>query len=173
MSLKEYLNEAIEDKEVVDEILSKVGESFIPKSVHRKTLDENEQFSNLISEKEKELEQLKIENMTKEEKYNYQLEQAEKIKREYTLKSNQLEVEQLFAESGIDRDVYGKFVDVIVGEDLDASKTKAQDIIETLNGFKENTVNQTKEQLLKDTPTPKAGDNKDALADIPKGQVEF
>lgn len=97
---------------------------------------------------------LKDAGLTDEEKMKNALAEAEAVKTEFAKKSNRLEVEKIFVGVGLSEEDYKDFIDGIVSEDADASKTLATNLANMLTKQKEAAVQKTKEELMDGTQTP-------------------
>ena len=97
---------------------------------------------------------LKDAGLTDEEKMKNALAEAEAVKTEFAKKSNRLEVEKIFVGVGLSEEDYKDFIDGIVSEDADASKTLATNLANMLTKQNEAAVQKTKEELMDGTQTP-------------------
>ena len=97
---------------------------------------------------------LKDAGLTDEEKMKNALAEAEAVKTEFAKKSNRLEVEKIFVGVGLSEEDYKDFIDGIVSEDADVSKTLATNLANMLTKQKEAAVQKTKEELMDGTQTP-------------------
>lgn len=97
---------------------------------------------------------LKDAGLTDEDKMKNALAEAEAVKTEFAKKSNRLEVEKIFVGVGLSEEDYKDFIDGIVSEDADASKTLATNLANMLTKQKEAAVQKTKEELMDGTQTP-------------------
>lgn len=114
---------------------------------------------------EQELEAEKEKNLSAEEKakkaeesVQKALESAKLKEIEYAKRVSRLSVEKIFAEAGLTAEDYAGFVDGIVHEDEEVSKTLATNLASTLNsklsGQKEAMQTEFDKKLLEYTPNP-------------------
>lgn len=134
------------------DVLDGISKDFLPNDGSYVPKDRFDQVNNAKKEALAELQKIKLEHMTDEEKKKALEEQYQTKLKELQAKVNKSEVEKVFAEAGM-KD-YDRFLDNIVSDDLDSSLEMAKSIAET---FKENTAAMQKELemlKLKSTPSP-------------------
>ena len=93
-------------------------------------------------------------NLTDAEKIQKALADAEASKAEFARKSNKLDVEKILVTAGLTEEDYKEFIDGLVSEDAEASKTLATNLANMLSKQKEAAVQKTKEELMDGTQTP-------------------
>lgn len=151
MNFKELLGEKYTDEiasvleGIKDKLLINDG-TYIPKTRF-------DQVNQKLKEAQEEAEKVRMSKMSEEEKNAEALAKAEQTIREYTLKSNKLEVEKVFVEAGI-KD-YSAYIDSIVGENLEASLNVAKAIAKTVQDSLAEKNAELEKLRLSVTPQPK------------------
>lgn len=110
---------------------------------------------------EKELEDLKGQNLTAEQKLEAELKKTAEERAKYTKLTNRVEVEKILVQAGLTEEDYKDFIDGLVTEDLEASKKMATTISTTLKN-KMDKAGKDKEAELLDNLDDKGGKDKDA-----------
>ena len=157
MAFKDDLAALIENSEQLntDDVAKLVGKHFIPKTEYN---TKNSELKTL----QEQLEEERNKNLTVEQQLQAKLDKAiadaESKQKEFTLKSNNLEVEKLFTQAGISQDDYKDLLGTIVSEDLDKSVTTAQSFISVLEKTRNVTKQDTTKELLDATPEITLGD---------------
>lgn len=90
-------------------------------------------------------------DLTDAEKIQKALDDAESAKKEFAKKSNRLDVEKILVAAGLTEADYKDFIDGLVSEDAEASKTLATNLASMLGKQKEAAVQKTKEELMDGT----------------------
>lgn len=145
------------DEDKVNAINKLLAENTIPKDKYNDTStklkEEQERYSSLLND----FEEFKKSKMTDEEKKNAEREdmQNQLLKAQYDL--NRLEVEKIFESAGLNEDDYKAIEGNIIGKDRETSIASANAFINILKAKSDRVAQQTKEELLKDTPTPVGG----------------
>lgn len=159
LKLKELLGDKYTDElasvleGVKDKLLVNDG-SYIPKSRF-------DQVNQKLKEAQEEAEKVRMSKLSEEEKNAEVLANAEKTIKDYTIKSNRLEVEKVFVGAGI-KD-YDSYIDSIVTENLEASLGVAKAISKTvLDSLAEKNA-QIEKLKLEVTPQPKTGNPNDKV----------
>lgn len=110
--------------------------------------------------------------LTDEEKIQKALDDAAASKAEFAKKSNRLDVEKILVGAGLTEDDYKDFIDGLVSEDAEASKTLATNLANMLSKQKEAAVQKTKEELMDGTQTPGSGGDSGSGGDDKKTEAE-
>lgn len=105
-----------------------------------------------LQEIEEKYTKLTNDGLTDEEKIQQALDAAKEEKAKYLKSNNKLEVEKIFMQAGVSPDEYEKYIDSIVSEDAELSKTVAQGIADNIKAVKEATEKEVKANLLKNMP---------------------
>ncbi len=106
---------------------------------------------------EQEFEENKNASLTAEQKLQAALEAAEATKKEFSKRTNKLEVEKLLIGAGLTSEDYADYIDLLISEDSETSTKLANGLVATLKKQKEATEKAVKADLLKNTPTPDGG----------------
>ena len=104
-----------------------------------------------------EFEEFKKSKMTDEEKKNAERENMQNQLLKYQLDLNRLEVEKIFESNGLSQDDYKDIEANIIGKDRETSIASANAFVNILKANSDRVAQQTKEELLKNTPTPVGG----------------
>lgn len=91
--------------------------------------------------------------LTDAEKLQKAIDDAAASKAEFAKKSNRLDVEKILVGAGLTEDDYKDFIDGLVSEDAEASKTLATNLANMLSKQKEAAAQKTKEELMDGTQT--------------------
>ena len=154
----DFLKEKLGDK--YDEFMELIGDTKlkiddgsiqIPKS----RFDE---VNERMKKAEKELENIKREKMTDEEKLEKLMDEANEMKAKYAREMAKLKASEVFVKAGLTEEEYSDLVENLATEDEEKTIKMAEMMVNVLNSKKEATEKQVKEQLLKDTPKPPTGE---------------
>ena len=160
MELRELLGNDYRDGMTVEEIAAALSsKSFVdaatlPPSVSKETFDKT---ASELAKLKRENTELKNAGLSDAEKLQKALADAEAERKSYTLKSNRLEAEKIFAEAGISEKEYSSFVDTIVGEDSAASVSAAKAIAKMVSAQREAAGAAKQKEIL--DKTPKGGEH--------------
>ena len=162
MELRELLGNDYRDGMTVEEISAAlssktfVDAATLPPSVSKETFDKT---ASELAKLKRENTELKNAGLSDAEKLQKALADAEAERKSYTLKSNRLEAEKIFAEAGISEKEYSSFVDTIVGEDSAASVSAAKAIAKMVSAQREAAGAAKQKEIL--DKTPKGGEHTD------------
>lgn len=160
MELRELLGNDYRDGMTVEEIAAAlssktfVNAATLPPSVPKETFDKT---ASELAKLKRENTELKNAGLSDAEKLQKALADAEAERKSYTLKSNRLEAEKIFAEAGISEKEYSSFVDTIVGEDSAASVSAAKAIAKMVSAQREAAGAAKQKEIL--DKTPKGGEH--------------
>lgn len=160
MELRELLGNDYRDGMTVEEIAAAlssktfVDAATLPPSVSKETFDKT---ASELAKLKRENTELKNAGLSDAEKLQKALADAEAERKSYTLKSNRLEAEKIFAEAGISEKEYSSFVDTIVGEDSVASVSAAKAIAKMVSAQREAAGAAKQKEIL--DKTPKGGEH--------------
>lgn len=119
--------------------------SYIPKTRF-------DQVNTNLKKAQDELEAIRLSKLSDEEKNAELIRNAEAKVKEYTIKSNKLEVEKVFVNSGI-KD-YETYIDSIVGDNLENSLAVAKNIAKTVTDSLAEKNAEIEKLKLQGTPQP-------------------
>ena len=148
-------NEEFDSKSKVEEIARIVGEQMVIKSKYNETLTKFKDKESELEKTTQELETIRNNSLTDSEKIANAAKAAQEMKIEYAKKINRLDAEKQFISAGLAEDDYKSLIDNLISEDAESTANRIAGISELLKKQKEQAINQTKEELLKDTPRPK------------------
>ena len=132
-----------------------VNPDTLPKSVEKSVFDKT---ASELSKVKKELNELKNNNLSDEEKVNAAIAAANARENEFSMKMNRLDVEKLFIADGLAETDYADLLDTIVSEDKEATMKLATSLLSVVKSQKSAAEKALRAELLKKTPKPPAGD---------------
>ena len=159
--LKTLLGDDYKEGMTVEEINKVLGaKTFVDsdslsKKIDKKLFDEK---ASELSKANKRIKELEEAGMTSEEKTQAVIDAANQKAKEFTVKSNRLDIEKLFVKSGLGENEYNPILNGIVSEDLEKSKELATNILATINSKVTATDKAIRAELMKGTPRTPAGD---------------
>lgn len=148
--LMEKLVEVLGSQELADKVSPVLGEFMIPKAEYKKV---NDKYKEVVSERDKE----RAEKMTVEERIVAKEKELNDKIRGYSLKENQMKVEQILSGSGLSREEFEPLLESLVSDDAEVSSQRATKLVDTFKRQRELVEKTTKEALLKDTKSPEGG----------------
>ncbi len=172
MGLKDKILEIIGDEEKTDEIVSSLHEFMIPKDQYDKTATKLKEKTQELNTLNSEFEEAKKAQMSEQEKMQFEIEKAEKVKQEFLLKTNRLDAEKLFVSAGIAEDDYKDLIDGLVSPDAEKTKQVVSGVANMLKKERDTAIAKTKEEMLDSTPRPQGG-NDDSNNTPPKTKDYF
>jgi len=103
---------------------------------------------------ETEYNKLKDADLTDAEKIQKALDDAAAAEKDFTRKSNKLDVEKILVAAGLSEDDYKDLIDTLVSDDAERSKAAATAFASLVSKQKEAAVQKTKEEMMDGTQTP-------------------
>lgn len=132
-----------------------VDPTTLPKSVEKHIFDKT---ASELAKVKKELNELKNNSLTDEEKVNAAIAAADARANEYSAKLNRLDVEKLFMADGLTEDDYADLIEDIVSEDSEKTMKLAKSLLTVVKNQKSAAEKALRAELLKKTPKPPAGE---------------
>ena len=145
------------NEEKVDAINKLLAESTIPKDKFNDTSAKLKEAEEKLTSMTNDFEEFKKSKMTDEEKKNAERENMQNQLLKYQLDLNRLEVEKIFESNGLTEEDYRDIEANIIGKDRETSIASANAFVNILKSKSEKVAQATKQELLKDTPTPVGG----------------
>ncbi len=145
------------NEEKVDAINKLLAESTIPKDKYNDTSAKLKEAEERLTSMTNDFEEFKKSKMTDEEKKNAERENMQNQLLKYQLDLNRLEVEKIFESNGLTQEDYKDIEANIIGKDRETSIASANAFVNILKLNSEKVAQATKQELLKDTPTPIGG----------------
>jgi len=145
------------DEERVNAINKLLAESTIPKDKFNDTSAKLKEAEQKLASMTNDFEEFKKSKMTDEEKKNAERENMQNQLLKYQLDLNRLEVEKIFESNGLTAEDYKDIEANIIGKDRETSIASANAFVNILRANSEKVAQKTKQDLLKDTPTPIGG----------------
>lgn len=150
--IKKYFPDATDD--TISELLNQ----------HHKELDGEKKRADALKAKAdgadmltKELEALKTQSLTAEEKLQKQLEAAAKAETDYKKMQNRLSAEKHFVGAGLKDAEYAGILESIVSDNAEFTEKTATTIVGLIKAQKEATEKALRAELMRDNPRPGAG----------------
>ena len=134
-----------------------LAESTIPKDKFNDTSAKLKEAEDKFNSLSNDFENFKKSKMTDEEKKNAETESMRNQLLQYQLDLNRLEVEKIFESNGLTKDDYKDIELNIIGNDRESSIASATAFVNILKANSAKVAQATKEDLLKQTPTPVGG----------------
>lgn len=150
-------NADLDEAKKAEAIKTYVGNNFVPTSKYSDKVKEVETITTEKNNLSQEYEQFKQTKMTEEEKKTELAKKQEEANQKMTLEFSRMKAENIFAKSGFKEEDYSSILDTIVSTDIEKTKTLAETFCNTLVKQKENIEKQVKENIVKGTKTPPAG----------------
>ena len=144
----EEINAVLANRQFVDP-------TTLPKSVEKHIFDKT---ASELAKAKKELNELKNNSLTDEEKVNAAIAAADARANEYSAKLNRLEVEKLFMTYGLAEADYADLIEDIVSEDSEKTMKLAKSLLTVVKNQKSAAEKAIRAELLKKTPKPPAGE---------------
>ena len=114
-----------------------------------------------LAQAEKELEELKAKSMTEQERVLAEMKKAQEDalarEKDFTIRSNRLEIEKMLVAGGLKEEDYGAIIDHIVTADLEKSKELATALVKTVSDKIEVAKAEKEKELLESTKKPNGG----------------
>lgn len=145
------------DEERANAINKALAESTIPKDKFNDTSAKLKEAEEKLNSMSNDFEEFKKSKMTDEEKKNAERESMQNQLLKYQLDLNRLEVEKIFESNGLTQEDYKDIEANIIGKDRETSIASANAFVNILKAKSERVAQATKEELLKQTPTPVGG----------------
>lgn len=145
------------DEERVNAINKLLAESTIPKDKFNDTSAKLKEAEDKIASITSDFEEFKKSKMTDEEKKNAEKEDMQNQLLKYQLDLNRLEVEKIFESNGLTQEEYKDIESNIIGKNRETSIASANAFVNILKANSEKVAQQTKQDLLKETPAPIGG----------------
>lgn len=160
MTLKELLGDDYKDEMTVEEIETALADktfvdpSTLPKSVTKDVFDKT---ASELAKVKKELKSLQEKSMTDEEKLQAEIEKAKETQANYAKELAKLTAKEIFVSAGLKEDDYSPILEVVVTEDSEITKSRAQSMVDLIVAQKEAVEKSVKAELLKSTKRPPGG----------------
>jgi len=158
--IKKYFPDATD--ETISELLNQ----------HHKEMDSEKKKAEALKAKAdsaealtKELETLKTQSLTAEEKLQQQLEAAAKAEKNYKKLQNRLSAEKHFVGAGLKDTEYADILENIVSDNADFTEKAATTIVGLIKAQKDATEKALRAELMRDNPRPGAGTNGDPASE--------
>lgn len=164
--MKDQIKEILESEEFdsatkTDKIAKIIGEQTVIKSKYNEKIAELDLAKSEKESINEQLETIKTNSMTQEEKNKKQEEMAKSREAELSKKINRIDAIEIFANAGVKKEVYDSLIDDLVSEDSEKTKIRVQKIAEQFVKQVEDTTTLVKQQLMKETPRPGSTQDKD------------
>ena len=158
--IKEILdNEELDSANKTEQIAKLVGEQTVIKSKYNDKVSELRAKETELGSLQSEYDTLKTSTMSDSEKTKKQEDVIKQKEVELSRKINTVTARELLANAGFAEKDYKDIINLedYVSEDAEISSKRVNSIVELLTKTKETTTTQVKEDILKNTPKPNAG----------------
>ena len=176
MDLKALLGDGYKDGMTIDEINAALaGKNFVDPTTLPPSVSK-EQFDRTASEAaryKKELSEAKAAGLTDAEKLKKLQEEAIEAQRNFTLKSNRMDVEKVLIAAGLAEADYAPFIDTIVTESAESSKAAAEGIAKMLSAQKKAVDAAVRKELQDNTPKPGADQKEPGMTKEAYNKLSF
>lgn len=155
----DILKEKLGDK--YDEFMELIGEDI------KLTIDDGEikipksrfdEVNGKYKDTKRALEELQNKQMTEDEKIQKIIDEANEAKATYMRELSKLKATEIFVKAGLEEDEYKELVENISTDNAETTVNMANLMVNVIKNRQEKTEKAVKKQLLKDTPTPEAGE---------------
>lgn len=155
----DILKEKLGDK--YDEFMELIGEDI------KLTIDDGEikipksrfdEVNGKYKDTKRALEELQNQQMTEDEKIQKIIDEANEAKATYMRELSKLKATEIFVKAGLEEDEYKELVENISTDNAETTVNMANLMVNVIKNRQEKTEKAVKKQLLKDTPTPEAGE---------------
>lgn len=155
----DILKEKLGDK--YDEFMELIGEDI------KLTIDDGEikipksrfdEVNGKYKDTKRALEELQNQQMTEDEKIQKTIDEANEAKATYMRELSKLKATEIFVKAGLEEDEYKELVENISTDNAETTVNMANLMVNVIKNRQEKTEKAVKKQLLKDTPTPEAGE---------------
>lgn len=158
-------NTELDNEAKVSEIAKLTGTNFVSQSNYKKVQESLNQanetmetYKTELTNVKGELENLKTSQMTDDEKLKDALAKAEEREKAATIVTNKYAVREILAKEISDAKELSDLVEQITTDDIEKSKSIAENLAKTFKKQKEAVEAKTREELIKETPKPNGGD---------------
>ena len=151
-------NAELDEAKKAEAIKSYVGNNFVPTTKYSEKVKEVETITTEKNNLSTEYEKYKQTKMTEEEKKAEQAKKEAEANEKMLLEFSRMKAENIFAKAGFKEEDYSSILDTIVGTDLEKTRTLAETFCNTLVKQKEAIEKEVKDNIVKGTKTPPAGE---------------
>lgn len=157
-------NEELDTKGRLEAIKKLIGDNYVPTKKYSDDVstvkNENKQLKADIKARDTEIEGYKNSQLTDDEKLQKALKEAEEATRKATIKENKYEVKDILSSIIEDKKELETIASSITTADLEASKSIATEIANTMKKTKETAEAKIRQELINNTPKPNGGEEK-------------
>ena len=158
-------NEELDNDGKVSEIAKLTGANFVSQSNYKKVQESLNQANETVKTYETELtnvkgelENLKTSQMSEDEKLTAAIAKADEREKAANIVINKYAVREILAKEISNADELTSLVDQITTDDIEKSKSIAENLANTFKKQKEAIEAKTREELIKETPKPNGGE---------------
>ncbi len=155
-------NEDLDSNAKAEAIKKLIGANYVPTKKYSDDVttvkNENKQLKTSIKEKDTEIEGYKNSQLTDDQKKQKEFDDIANTKRDLAIERSQIQAEKILSKVVSDDKELEILVKGISSEDMEATKTLAQELVNTITKQKEATEAKIREELINDTPKPKGGE---------------
>ncbi len=166
----EFLKEKLGDK--YDEVIALLGDTKLivddGKMIPKSRFDE---VNGKLKKAATDLETLSKTKMTDEERMQSVIDEAAASKKQYDKAMSKLKAKEIFVDGGLTEKDYSSIIDSVVSDNEEMTTSLAMGMVNLLKSKNTETEKRIREEILKSTPQPPAGNGNTHLA-VTKEQFE-
>ncbi len=155
-------NEELDSNAKAEAIKKIIGDNYVPTIKYSEDVvnvkKENKTLKEILKTKDTEIEGYKNSQLTDDQKKQKELDDIANTKRDLAIERSQIQAEKILSKVVTDDKELESLVKGISSEDMEATKTLAQELVSTITKQKEATEAKIREELINDTPKPKGGE---------------
>lgn len=155
-------NEDLDSNAKAEAIKKLIGANYVPTEKYSNDVSsvkkENKTLKDTLKTKDTEIEGYKNSQLTDDQKKQKELDDIANTKRDLAIERSQIQAEKILSKVVTDDKELESLVKGISSEDMEATKTLAQELVSTITKQKEATEAKIREELINDTPKPKGGE---------------
>lgn len=165
-------NEELDSNAKAEAIKKLIGDNYVPTKKYSDDVatvkNENKQLKNSIKEKDTEIEGYKNSQLTDDQKKQKELDDIAQTKRDLAIERSQIQAEKILSKVVTNDKELESLVKGISSEDMETTKTLAQNLVDTITKQKEQAEAKVRQELIDNTPKPNGGEQ-----DKPMTKEEF
>lgn len=155
-------NEDLDSNAKAEAIKKLIGANYVPTEKYSNDVSsvkkENKTLKDTLKTKDTEIEGYKNSQLTDDQKKQKELDDIANTKRDLAIERSQIQAEKILSKVVTDDKELESLVKGISSEDIEATKTLAQELVSTITKQKEATEAKIREELINDTPKPTGGE---------------
>lgn len=155
-------NEELDSNAKAEAIKKLIGDNYVPTKKYSDDVatvkNENKQLKNSLKEKDTEIEGYKNSQLTDDQKKQKELDDIAQTKRDLAIERSQIQAEKILSKVVTNDKELESLVKGISSEDMETTKTLAQNLVDTITKQKEQAEAKVRQELIDNTPKPNGGE---------------